>query len=267
VKHPITLALNFLLINLTLTAQKVELGINAGITNYTGDVAPTLVLNETRFGGGGFMRYNFNHTWAFVASINQMRIGGSDQHFAFNAPRNIQFRTDITELAGVFEFNYFKYGAGVLDKHFTPYIFWGLGMSFFRPQGLYKNKWYNLRSLQTEGPSNAYGSFTAVMPMGIGLKWMPTKRMSFEWNLGLRKTYTDYLDDVSNTYPDISKQLEQNGVVAAALTDPSTQLSNGAFQNKIGYQRGNPDIKDWYFATNISVTWRIFTRSRCSRFY
>lgn len=267
VKSCISLTAAFFLFIAGTNAQKVEVGVNAGFTNYTGDIAPTLVLKETRVGAGIFARYNFNNTWAFVASANQMRVGGDDANFSFNAPRNISFRTDITEFAGIFEFNYFKYGTGVLDGHFTPYVFFGLGVALFSPKGEYNNKWYNLREYQTEGKENAYGKTTVVLPMGIGLKWMPNKKTSIEWNLGLRKTYTDYLDDVSKTYPDIGKQLEQKGEVAAALSDPSINWENGGFQNKSGYQRGNPDIKDWYFITSVSITWRIFTRSKCSRFY
>lgn len=267
VKLQIALTVCFLGFVINLNAQKVEIGMNAGFTNYTGDVAPTLALKETRVGAGFFARYNFNNTWAFLVSANQMRIGGNDANFDFNAPRNVRFRTNITEFAGIFEFNYFKYGSGVLDEHFTPYVFLGIGVSLFNPQGEYKNQWYDLRKYETEGSANAYGRTTVVLPMGIGVKWMPNKRTSIEWNLGLRKTYTDYLDDVSKTYTDVGQQLEQKGEVAAALSDPSITLKNGAFQNKAGYQRGNPDIKDWYFATNVSLTWRIFTRSKCSRFY
>lgn len=249
------------------TAQKVELGTTAGVANYTGDLAPYLVFKETRPTIGLFARYNFNHTWAFNAQLNQLRIGGDDANFEYNNARNIRFRTDITEIAGVFEFNYFKYGPGVLDKRFTPYVFWGLGMALYNPQGFYRDKWYDLRQYQTEGAENAYSGVTVVMPMGIGLKWMPNKRMSVECSFGARKTYTDYLDDVSNKYPDLNKQLSEKGVIAAALSDPSVERNEGAFQNKQGYQRGNPDIKDWYFTTNVSLTFRIFTRIKCARFY
>lgn len=248
-------------------AQKVELGFGLGLANYTGDVASSLVLKETKLGATVFARYNANNTWAFTFAASQMQVSGNDANFEHNAARNIIFKTNITEFAGLIEFNYFKYGAGVLDKHFTPYVFWGLGMALYTPKGLYQNNWVDLRSLQTEGAENAYGRAALVMPMGIGVKWMPNKRMSLEWNLGLHKSYSDYIDDVSTTYPDLTKQLNDYGAAGVALSDPSAQLEEGAFQNKKGYQRGNPDIKDWYFTTNISVTWRIFTRIKCSRFY
>lgn len=254
------------LLNYTF-AQKVELGLSAGIANYTGDIAPGIVLAETRWSGGLFARYNVNNTWAFTATANQLRIGGSDANVDFNKARNITFRTDITEFAGLVEYNYFKYGTGVRDVHFTPYVFWGLGASFYNPQGIYQNKWYDLRDYKTEGNANAYSGVTAVMPMGIGIKWMPNKNFSLEWNICGRKTYTDYLDDVSKTYIDANKQYSEKGLIAAVMSDPSVVNNEGVFKNKTGYQRGNPDFNDWYFTSTISVTYRIFTRIKCARFY
>jgi hypothetical protein len=251
---------------LVATAQRVELGTFIGLSNYTGDVAPKgMILSETKWAAGFLARYNFNNTWAFTASATQLRIGGSDKNVPFNQSRNITFRTDITEFSGVFEFNYFRYGTGVLDNHFTPYVYWGLGAAIFNPQGQYKNEWYDLRDYRTEGKS--YGSVTMIMPMGIGLKWMPSKNMSVEWLLGLRKTYTDYLDDVSTVYPDLAEKLATQGEISAALSDPSMLLNEGVPLNKPGYQRGNPDYKDWYYTTQVTLTYRIFSRIKCSRFY
>lgn len=264
-KFKIVSSVIFIVVSFSAFAQKVELGIHAGIANYTGDVAQHMVLGETKLAGGIFARLNLNNTWALTAIGTQLRIGGSDENFSYNKARNITFRTDITELAGLVEFNYFKYGTGVTDKHFTPFVYWGLGAAFFNPQGQYQNQWYDLRQYETEG--KAYSGVAVVMPMGIGVKWMPNKKMSLEGSLGLRKTYTDYLDDVSNKYVDPSKQLNEKGIAGAALADPSYTLNEGAFLNKEGYQRGNPDFNDFYFVANISVTYRIFTRIKCARFY
>lgn len=261
------LSIAIIILSNLLSAQKVEIGLHAGLANYTGDLAKYIVVSETQPAAGLFARLNFNNTWALTATASQLRISGNDNNFSYNAPRNINFRTDITELAGVVEFNYFKYGTGVRDLNFTPYVYWGLGVCFYNPKALYNNEWHELRPYQTEGAANAYSGVTAVMPMGIGLKWMPNKRMSIEWSFGLRKTYSDYLDDVSRTYVDPSKQLNEKGLIGAVLADPASLKNEGTFINKPGYQRGNPDFNDWYFATNFSISYRIFTRMKCARFY
>lgn len=266
-KHVVLFTVFWALKTLSTFSQKVEIGLNVGLANYTGDLAPSVVLSETQPGAGVFARLNLNNTWALTGFANFLRISGNDANFSFNAPRNLSFRTDISEFATVFEFNYFKYGTGVRDVHFTPYVYWGLGAAFYNPKAYYNGEWNELRPYQTEGSANTYSGVTAIMPMGIGIKWMPNKKMSLEWSIGGRKTYTDYLDDVSKTYIDANKQAQERGLIAAVLADPSSLKNEGAFVNKAGYQRGNPDFKDWYFNTNICISYRIFTRIKCARFY
>ncbi|MCZ2140929.1 MAG: DUF6089 family protein [Bacteroidia bacterium] len=250
-----------------LFSQKVELGLTFGLTNYVGDVSPSLVLKETGATGGVFARYNVNNTWAFTAIFSQSRISGNDKNFDFNKTRNIVFRTDITDFSGIVEFNYFKYGAGVRDEHFTPYVFGGIGAAFFNPQGLYGTKWYDLKGVQTEGQTKGYNGICMTMPMGIGIKWMPNKNFSLEWKVAAFMAFTDYLDDVSNLYTDVNQLYADKGIVAASLADPTYTTDVNTFVNKKGLQRGNPDFDDWYFNSTVSVTYRIFKRLKCDRFY
>ena len=97
----------FFFISISTFAQKVEFGIHAGLANYTGDVAQHMILSETKIAGGIFARLNFNNTWAITAIGTQLRVSGSDENFSYNKARNIKFRTDVTEFAGLVEFNYF----------------------------------------------------------------------------------------------------------------------------------------------------------------
>jgi hypothetical protein len=87
-----------------------------------------------------------------------------------------------------------------------------------------------------------------------------------ECQLGFRKTYTDYLDDVSKTYPDINAQIQKSHI-AAIMTDPSSLLNEGAFVNKKGYKRGNSDFNDWYLIGGLSISYRIYSKVKCARFY
>ena len=71
--------------------------------------------------------------------------------------------------------------------------------------------------------------------MGIGLEWGP------------RKSFSDYLDDVSGTYPDwaSTNAFNKNTV---KFTDRSKNAGNNV--NKM---RGNPRTKDWYFFFGITL--------------
>jgi hypothetical protein len=245
----------------TASAQRVEIGVTLGAANYVGDLAPSIVLSETKPAFGFFGRYTLSSSFALTGSMLFSQLSGSDKNFDFNKPRNLSFRSNISEFAGVVEFNFLKYGKGVLDKKFTSYIFLGIGVVNFNPQGYYNNQWNDLRPLQTEGKD--YKTSSAVIPFGLGIKWRLSKHFAFESSVGFRKTYTDRLDDVSETYADPSTK----GAIATYLTDPSVDLNNGTPQFSANHRRGNADFNDWYVIANVSLTYRIFGRGLCARFY
>jgi len=239
------------------SAQNFEIGVSIGAANYFGDLAPTPVVSETKSAAGFFGRINLSTTWAWNNSFVFAQVSGNDKNFEFNSARNLNFKTDIYEYSSTIEFNYLKYGVGVLDNKFTSYLFAGIGVFSFNPQGYYNNQWYSLRDYQTEGTS--YQSYSFAVPFGIGLKWIVNKNINLECQFGFRKTYTDYLDDVSKTYPDNIKR----GFIAAMLSDPS----KGVTVNKLGYKRGNSDISDWYMIGQVSLSYRFYRKVKCSRFY
>ena len=247
-------------------AQNIEIGANVGLSNYIGDLAPTPVITETKPACGIYTRINMSSTWAWTNGFTFAQVSGNDKNFDFNKNRNLNFRSNIYELASTFEFNYLKYGVGVLDNRFTSYLFAGFAVFGFEPQGQYNGNWYNLRAIQTEGPGNGYQTFSYAVPFGIGIKWILNRSFNFECQFGFRKTYTDYLDDVSKTYSDISQQIKK-GQVSAVLSDPSILNNGGTFTNKNGYKRGNSDFNDWYMILNVGLSYRIYRKVKCSRFY
>ena len=51
-----------------------------------------------------------------------------------------------------------------------------------------------------DGFSERYRLTEVAIPMGLGVKYRLTERFILGLDAGLRKTFTDYLDDVSGTY-------------------------------------------------------------------
>jgi hypothetical protein len=249
----------------TANAQRIEVAATIGVSNYVGDLAPSMVASEMHPAIGFFGRYNISSSFAITAGMNFTRISGSDKNFDFNQPRNLSFRSNISEYSTTLEFNYFKYALGILDKSFTSYVFVGLGMLKYNPQAYFENDWIDLAPLETEGKS--YSTTSIIVPFGMGVKWRINRNFALESSIGFRKTYTDYLDDVSEKYADVAEQQKTKGPVAAILTDRSAELNNGEFQNKPGYRRGNPDFNDWYVIGGVTISYRIFNRRKCARFY
>lgn len=263
-KHTLTIVI-FCLVGLNQTsAQAIEIGLQGGVSNYWGDLSPTPALNESRYTGGIFARLNLNNTWAWNNQFNFTQISGNDKNFEVNKFRNLSFRTDIVEFSSVMEFNFIKYGPYVLDKKFSPYLYAGISAIRFNPKALLDGEWLELSGYRTEG--FAYDRTTFAIPFGMGVKWMPNNRFALEGQIGARRTFTDYLDDVSTVYPDMAAAIA-NGRKTAILTDRSIENSGGIAVNKSGYKRGNADYKDWFFTATISLAVRINTKVKCARFY
>jgi len=73
--------------------------------------------------------------------------------------------------------------------------------------------------------------------------------------LGVRKTFTDYLDDVSLDYVDNQIVGGNSGALAAALKDRGPELGYPNFDN--GLSRGKSANKDWYMFLNFTITRKI----------
>lgn len=263
--QPKALFLCCLLFVLKANAQRLEVGLMLGASNYVGDLAPTMQLAETHIARGAFGRVNISPSFAFTASYMRTRLSGDDANIDFNKSRNLSFRSTIKEYAGVVEFNFLKYALGVLDKKYTSYVFLGLGWMEYNPETYFEGAWIDLRSLQTENKS--YGTTALIIPFGIGFKWKMSNKFALETNIGFRRTYTDYLDDVSTVYVDPQVVAKEKGVKAMLIGDRSAELNNGVPQNKGGYRRGNADFNDWYAVFGCSLSYRIFNTQKCPRFY
>ncbi len=241
----------------------MELGLNGGGMNYMGDLNNQSILGKANLAGGAFFRMQFNDRWA-------LNIGGSYGHLEggnpdFMAWRNLSFKSHLLEGTLRMEFNFWPYGLFGTDLHWTPFIFGGFGFFTFNPMAQWQNPntgetdWYELQPLGTEGqglnqyPDRSYYSLLQVnMPFGIGVKMMPSKSVTIAMEYGFRKTWTDYLDDVSTTYIDLEALRSSRGEVAVALSDRSAEA--GGVTNAPGIKRGDDSLNDWYSYFNISVS-------------
>mgnify|MGYP000033819206 CR=1 FL=1 len=258
-----------LLITLTSSAQRkkrtAEVGVFLGGSYYIGELNPTRHINQFTKPAGGFVfRYNINKRLAARANFLFGNIEGHDSFSNSEAAqqRNLSFKSPINELSAQLEFNFMDYQIGIEKHKFSPYIFLGIAGFKFNPQGQLNNNWVALQPLGTEGQGleggasrKKYKLIQMSIPFGVGAKANLSKNigLSFEW--GIRKTFTDYLDDVSKKYYDPVALAAARGATAAVMSDPSIGTDPG-FSN-VGRQRGNPTNKDWYSFIGIALTVRL----------
>ncbi len=249
---------------LKISAKTSEVGVFLGGSYYTGDLNPSGHFNRfTRPAVGLLYRINLNPRLATKAVASFGIIEGDDSYSRNDAHRNrnLSFKSKIMEFAIEGEFNFLPFSTGSKKLAIvTPYVFGGVAVYHFNPTGFYDNKWHALQPLGTEGQGTAFSSNKTYsltqfsIPFGVGAKVNTAKKVSINFEWGIRKTYTDYLDDVSGRYVDKSLLTAEKGALAGALSDKSLTQEGGS---NTGRQRGNSFTKDWYAFAGVIIAFRM----------
>lgn len=260
----------FLLISLPILtiAQDWHVGAFLGISNYSGDLSEKRVdFKYTRPALGLLVRKDFNRYVSVRAGFTWGIVAGADSTNTSKPliARNLSSRSNVFEGSLIGEFNFLD----IDEKGFTPYIFAGIAGFGFDPMAKDQSgNWVALRPLGTEGqglpqyPTRLpYDQFTASFPFGAGVKAILSDVWTLGFEIGLRPTLTDYLDDVSTTYVDQNTLLAYRGQrsvdmayrgdeVTSKLVPPGTYPADGV-------KRGSNKYNDWYIFSGFTITYRL----------
>ena len=247
-------------------AQFLEVGGNLGLSNYRGDLSNnsvSLYLKETKGSFGLFASYHLNDLLAVRLGGQYAAISGADT----NAPgeeirsRNLSFTSLLIEGSLVAEFYIPGFQPYNLDKPVSPYIFAGIAGAYFNPKTEFEGETVSLQPLGTEGQGMPgfgapYSRVAFSIPFGLGVKFAVTDLFNVGLELGLRRSFSDYLDDVSGAYVSYEQLLAGNGPLAAALGNRT-----GEYQGKdpvsvpTGTPRGDQAKSDWYYILGVTFSW------------
>lgn len=284
----IALSVAMMLMATLAFSQAHEAGLSLGASNFMGDLGKRMPKGNTYFSnitaslfrpaGAVFYRYNFNKRISLRANVSygslegndalvESKEKGSDGWFRYN--RNLHFKTHIIEASVVAEVNILPYEPGSKIDRMTPYVFGGVGLFYFNPKAVYKGEWVELQPLGTEGQGSEqypdrekYSLIQPSIPLGIGFKYNINHKLSIGIEFGHRFTFTDYIDDVSKTYPEKEVFDEQydgeKAEMAKELSNRSDEINTDGEHSEItgpGKQRGNPDVNDQYLFSMISLSY------------
>ncbi len=257
--------------NLAYGQRGSELGMWLGVSTYYGDLKPRINLSNASIAGGVNFRHNFNDRIAYKLSLNYIRISAedSDATNTFQLTRNLSFYNDLFEVSHQMEFNFLPYIHGSDNEFYTPYLFGGISGLLFNPKAKLDfnqdgiDETYVLRDFGTEGQrfGEEYARFTMAVNFGFGIKF----DINIDWSINIeimgRSTFTDYLDDVSSTYPDKNRLRLLRGDIAVALSDRSDLNLDIATTSN---QRGNARDRDLYYTFGVSIM-RYFGQLQCPK--
>ncbi|MCF0057796.1 DUF6089 family protein [Dyadobacter sp. CY356] len=287
-------------------------GFGVGTSNYYGDMASYTTPLRSTFGmmrwsvAGNYTRH-FTPRLAARASFTYARIVGDDYKMNKNDPtnlrfpRNLSFRNDLKEFSvqGIYKLTPDNRSYDRRPQ-FSAYLFGGIAVVAHNPKALdtLGGKWVKLQSLGTEGQgrpgyAKPYSLIQFAIPVGIGVRYKITDRFDISAELGFRKTFTDYLDDVAGNYADpavfadnplalqmanrsgerytarkghdrtegVKKYVES--VYGPITEDPITFIKNSPYASA-GSPRGNsPKLKDNYLIGTIHVNYVLPTQIKC----
>ncbi|MBR4197236.1 MAG: outer membrane beta-barrel protein [Bacteroidales bacterium] len=252
------LALIPLLAHSQTLRKDVEIGAMLGAMNYIGDLNSQSAAGKMNIAGSALLRYDFHSRWAVQFGFAYGNIEGGNPDAI--EKRNLSFRSHIIEGSLTVQFNFVPYQTGAYAKRFTPYMFAGIGVFGFNPKTQYNGNWYELQPLCTEGQGlsqypdrKPYSLIQLSVPFGLGFKCRIGRYFTIGAEYGFRKTWTDYLDDVSTTYVDGELLTANTEAMAAILADRSGEIDlDHAYAP--GTQRGDDSLNDWYAFFGLSLT-------------
>ncbi len=254
----------FVLLSSELRSQAyVDVGLNVGLANYSGDLSPSNVgpiIAQSHISAGTFVRLNMNKRFSFNVSGVYAGVSGADSKSGSESQmrRGLDFYSDIFELSGNLEFNIFPYSVIEGDSRFTPYGFVGFGAFKFDPRTRYEGEWVRLQPLGTEGQGtsafpnkNKYSLVQLNIPFGGGVKFKLSDKITGFAALNWRWTFTDYIDDVSTVYVSSEILAAENGELAAILSNKTGEPV------QTGDKRGGETVNDYYFTGTVGLAFAL----------
>ncbi len=288
------------------TEGYVSVGFQLNAMNYVGDIPSDITF--TRPGLSIFLERKLGPRTQARLSYTWGRILGDDFSASEESgtyARNLHFRNDIQELALLLTYDlvpsFGKYGRRAL---FTPYFIGGIALFHHNPQAKIPveqgNDWVSLQPLGTEGQGrpgydDPYGKIQFAVPLGLGFRFALTERLDFGIESAVRFTFFDYLDDVSNEYPELdelgnplvaalaNRTLEEVAARAGEPRDLEAAIARFGQETYVGFDgqtyrtlgsfrrgqstRGNPNTKDIYIVTGFHLKYIINVGLKCPDFY
>jgi hypothetical protein len=189
---------------------KYEVGLSLGTFIYQGDLTPNALgaFNTMKPGFGLTATRNLNRAYSLRLQLLRGRLKGDDAKYenpAWRQQRNFNFTSPVTEISVQVVRHLFgqqSNPAGIIN--FSPYVFGGVGYSFLKIKRDYSQFNYSHFAGETgvvtgltEDANHAPPKGIFEFPVGFGVRYGISEKLSFNLEGTYRLTSTDYLDGFS----------------------------------------------------------------------
>ncbi|MEO5891508.1 MAG: DUF6089 family protein [Ferruginibacter sp.] len=189
--------------------SKWQVGVNGGIFVYQGDLTPTDVgsYKTTKPAFGVYVSRILNPSFLLRTNLAVGKLYGNDAKYntpVWRQQRNFNFTTPVTEISALLVWNMMGNNSNEMGQRFSPYIFGGVGVNFIkvnRDASNFNTHYFASLTNVTNGlradMNRSTPGAALVVPVGLGMQFYLTPKLSLTAETSFRYTFTDYLDGFS----------------------------------------------------------------------
>lgn len=197
--------------------SKFELGVNAGVFVYQGDLTPSRLGSyktlkpELNF----FLNRIISRVFSLRTNLAIGGLKGDDSKYLvpeYRQQRNFNFNSPAFEISELLIAYPFKKNISGSSSGLSPYLFGGLGFSILnitRDWSRFNAEYFSSESSTLAGlaadQQHPLPTLIPVLPMGIGIRYPISSRLVVNAETSYRFTFTDYIDGFSKAANDSRK--------------------------------------------------------------
>jgi opacity protein-like surface antigen len=206
----VVLTVSFLQASAQFTVSKYEVGVKGGVFVYQGDLAPSDAgsYKTLRPQFGVFVSRLLSSSFAARLNFDAGSLKGDDSKYSspwWRQDRNFRFTSPLYELSAQLVWDVFARNYNRPVKSLSPYVFTGVGYTFISVH----RDWSRMNTavftpesdvqagLATDAAAANLKHGTVAFPVGVGLRYALTQKISLIGESSFRFIPTDYLDGFS----------------------------------------------------------------------
>ncbi|MEO6723169.1 MAG: DUF6089 family protein [Ferruginibacter sp.] len=195
--------------NAQVNLSKWQIGVNGGVMIYQGDLTPEDLgsYRTMQPTASIYVSRVINRCFLLRTNLALGRLKGDDAKYdlpLWRKERNYNFTSPVGEISELLVWNIAGNNGNQLGQRFSPYMFAGVGVSFLKVSRDYSqfNTHYFATATNILNGLNADIQHqpphaTLVLPVGLGMEYYLSPKLSLTAETSLRYTFTDYLDGFS----------------------------------------------------------------------
>ena len=216
---------NYLILKAQPDLLKFEVGINAGAFIYQGDLTPSRLgsYRTLKPGLGIFVNRIISPIFSLRTNFEFGKLKGNDGKYSspeYRQQRNFNFTSPVFEVSELLTADLLRNNLIRQSSRLSPYLFAGIGFSFLnikRDWSRFNVEYFSSESSTLSGlaadQQHSLPKLIPVLPVGVGIRYPISSKISVNAETSYRFTFTDYLDGFSKAADDLKKDSYQTHTI------------------------------------------------------